>query len=318
MIWFDGRDSYGTPSYYTQQMYSHNTGNYTLKSEVTGNTKNNKLYQSVSRDEETGDIIIKLVNAESREGSVSIDLSALGILGKADITVLSGNDKAAYNSLSDPDNIVPNEIKNADITAKYDYTLPANSFTVIRAHTRVSETASPEPSATATASPTEAPKPTATANPTEAPKPTATASPTEAPKPTATASPTEAPKPTATASPTEAPKPTATANPTEAPKPTATASPTGTPEPISLNVKIVQSGSKATAVYTVPSDENRSFTGFFAEYKDGVLTGILTIPKLAVGENTLEFDYDDGYEYKAFIWDINLSPAVLPAVYNAR
>ena len=75
---------------------------------------------------------------------------------------------------------------------------------------------------------------------------------------------------------------------------------------------------KINAVYTVPETEARALTGYFAEYNDGRLVRVQLIPKLETGSNTLSFDGTDGYDYKAFIWDENQTPAAGCTKYPAE
>lgn len=134
MIWFDGRNSYVSPSYYTQQMYSTNLGDYTVKTDTEGNTEDSKLYQTVSYDEETGDLIIKVVNNKTKAQTVKIDLSSYSLEGTADVTVLAGDDTNAYNDINNPENVVP-ATDTIDTASDFRYEMPANSFSVIRVHT---------------------------------------------------------------------------------------------------------------------------------------------------------------------------------------
>ncbi|HEX3075471.1 MAG TPA: alpha-L-arabinofuranosidase C-terminal domain-containing protein, partial [Lachnospiraceae bacterium] len=70
LIWFDDKDSYATPSYYVQKMYSRHMGDYTLQSKLTDDTEG--LYQTVSFNERGNEIIIKLVNANPDSKEINI------------------------------------------------------------------------------------------------------------------------------------------------------------------------------------------------------------------------------------------------------
>lgn len=67
LIWFDGRKAYATPSYYVQQMFSQNLGDYNIVA-----TKE-ELPAQVSYEEETGELIIKLVNSTDAPMSISLE-----------------------------------------------------------------------------------------------------------------------------------------------------------------------------------------------------------------------------------------------------
>lgn len=133
MIWFDDAESYVSPTYYVQSMYSNNTGDYTLKSSVSQNTET--AYQSVSYDLDTGDIIIKIANPYEHILKVKLSFDAgFKLTGKADIELLTGDDKSAVNSIKNPDNVKSKTLE-ADIINGENCELPPLSFVVIRVHT---------------------------------------------------------------------------------------------------------------------------------------------------------------------------------------
>lgn len=71
LIWFDDATCFGTPSFYVQAMYSHDMGGYVVKSRFDGERE--KIYQTVSYDEETHELIIKLVNYGMDNYVVNVD-----------------------------------------------------------------------------------------------------------------------------------------------------------------------------------------------------------------------------------------------------
>lgn len=132
LIWFDDASSYVTPNYYVQSMYSNNNGDYTLKSSVSSDEK---VYQTVSYDNESGDIIIKLVNPYEYEQRTMISVDdSFALTGNAVQTVLTGENWTDANSMEEPDTIAP---KTADIAFENggDFAVPAKSFLVLRIHT---------------------------------------------------------------------------------------------------------------------------------------------------------------------------------------
>lgn len=133
MIWFDDASSYVTPTYYVQSMYMNNNGDYTLESNVTEST--GKTYQSVSYDEESGDIIIKIANPTEDAQVVNIALDdSFDLEGTASAEVLSGNSLTDVNSIDNSDNVSPEktEISVSDLN---EYSLAPLSFTVLRVRT---------------------------------------------------------------------------------------------------------------------------------------------------------------------------------------
>lgn len=73
MIWFDEAQTYLTPSYYVQQLYSENMGTMTMPMDRQEKTlKELGIYVSVSVDENTKEVIIKAVNKNSTEEQLEI------------------------------------------------------------------------------------------------------------------------------------------------------------------------------------------------------------------------------------------------------
>lgn len=133
MIWFDGSSSYGTPSYYVQQLYAENMGSVTLNTggkekEAAGD----KVYYSLSFREGTGEIIIKIVNAnpDSREIELYPDKQWNGSsVYKA--SVLTGSKPDAVNSIESPNEVIPYTVEgNLAEPVK----IPPYSFMVLRIH----------------------------------------------------------------------------------------------------------------------------------------------------------------------------------------
>ena len=141
MIWFDEATSYGSPSYYVQQMYGQNMGDFTL--ETGGQEKElakEKLYYSVSYAKETDEIIIKIVNGADAEQKVEValgegwnavgaDAQAAGAKKTYRMTLLTCEDKDASNSIEQPCKVAPVKVEGSVTEG---ITLPAHSFAVVR------------------------------------------------------------------------------------------------------------------------------------------------------------------------------------------
>lgn len=131
MIWFDDQICYGTPSYYVQALYAANMGTVTL--DLEGQEKelrNLGLYVNVSLDEKSGDMIIKAVNRTCEDQTLCITSSdAFQLAERMQRIVLTGDDKNGYNSVEEPEKIVPVQIEECFSGS---VKLPAESFTVAR------------------------------------------------------------------------------------------------------------------------------------------------------------------------------------------
>ncbi|MEU7939560.1 Ig-like domain repeat protein [Microbispora bryophytorum] len=89
------------------------------------------LYQVVSKDGDTGDVVIKAVNVQDTAVRSTVDLGTAPIAPKAVVTSLTG-DPAAVNSLTEPTRIAPVEQEVSGFSSAFTYDFPAHSVTFIR------------------------------------------------------------------------------------------------------------------------------------------------------------------------------------------
>jgi len=134
MIWFNNLESFGTPNYYVQKIFSNNKGTdlITITKDGKAVTGQNDLFASAVKDVNTKEVILKIVNTSSSSRDISIDVkgSKLGSKGKA--ITLTGNDKNAENSFQSPTNISPKEDDFKVIGNKVQYEFPAYSVTILK------------------------------------------------------------------------------------------------------------------------------------------------------------------------------------------
>lgn len=139
LIWFDNLRSYGTPNYYVQKMFSTNQGTRQLPVLLDGGTKNgvNDLYTSASVDEQSGELILKVVNTGSGSSEVRITLTGTTGAGKTGTAlVLHSSDLKAENSLDHPTRVAPS-VKQLPIAGdEFAYTFMPHSMTVLRIPSR--------------------------------------------------------------------------------------------------------------------------------------------------------------------------------------
>jgi alpha-L-arabinofuranosidase len=93
------------------------------------------LYASAATDSTTKDLIVKVVNADTKSHETVIHLPGANMTGKCKVTVLTSKHATDENSLAEPAKVVPRtEAASFDgQNLKHDF--PANSFTVLRVHT---------------------------------------------------------------------------------------------------------------------------------------------------------------------------------------
>jgi len=130
LIGYNALNSYGSPSYYAQVMFSTHLGDHILDSNL--DATNPRLFETVSVDSKRHRVIVKLVNGSSQPQAVNIKLSgAKGVHSKAAVTTLSGPTMEATNSITDPKRIVPvvSSINNA--AATFTHTVPAYAIQIL-------------------------------------------------------------------------------------------------------------------------------------------------------------------------------------------
>jgi alpha-N-arabinofuranosidase len=135
MIWFDNLRSYGTPNYYVQKMFSVNKGTRLLPVLLDGSAKNgqSELYASSSLDEQTGEVIMKVVNTAPAAKEVRITLAGVSkVSPTAKTFVLENADLKAENSLDNPMKVVPVERPLQVSSSQFAYSLSPQSLTVLR------------------------------------------------------------------------------------------------------------------------------------------------------------------------------------------
>ncbi len=135
LIWFNNLESYGTPNYYVQKLFSTNPGTNLLS--VTSDDQpligQNDIYASSVIDEEKNEVIIKIVNAGSVEKPVNIALNGAKRIDKnAQWILLNGEDLASENSIENPMNVSPEQKELALKGKNISLDLPSYSLSVIK------------------------------------------------------------------------------------------------------------------------------------------------------------------------------------------
>jgi alpha-L-arabinofuranosidase len=135
LIWVNNLESYGTPNYYVQKLFSLNKGTHTVSALKDGKplTGQDRLYVSAVTDSLTNELVVKVVNASNSPQQAGISLEGCKRLPKeASMTTLQGNDTELVNSISQPKAVAPVESsirlkgKNLALVA------PPNSLVVIK------------------------------------------------------------------------------------------------------------------------------------------------------------------------------------------
>ncbi|BAV05419.1 Alpha-L-arabinofuranosidase [Filimonas lacunae] len=136
LIWVNNLQSYGTPSYYVQQLYSLNKGTSVVPALVNGEALKGQdsLYASAVVDKNTKEIILKIVNASATPQTKDIVVEgAAGLSKNAVLTVLGSQDLYTINSFDNPAAVSP---VTSQVTLsgknKLHYTAAPYTFSVIK------------------------------------------------------------------------------------------------------------------------------------------------------------------------------------------
>jgi alpha-N-arabinofuranosidase len=120
-------------------MFSTNQGTRQLPVLLDGGTKNgvNDLYTSASVDEQSGELILKVVNTGSGSSEVRITLAGASGGGKTGTAlILQSSDLKAENGLDHPTKIAPVVKQLGTAGGEFDYTFMPHSMTVLRIPSR--------------------------------------------------------------------------------------------------------------------------------------------------------------------------------------
>ena len=154
LIGYDALNSYGSPSYYAQKIFSLHQGNEVLATSAKDlptyqwqppANKGSKpgqpllpvrqvksLFYSATRDTKGGKIIVKIVNRADAPQAVKIEISGVkSVAAEGIATVLKADNRDATNSLNDPQHVVPVTENVSGLGANFTRTFPPCSITIL-------------------------------------------------------------------------------------------------------------------------------------------------------------------------------------------
>jgi alpha-L-arabinofuranosidase len=133
LIGYDTLNSYGSPSYYAQVMFSSCVGDHTVNSSLAG--AGERFFYSATAS--PSKVCLKLVNANSVEEPVTITLNGLGPAARtASVSTLRANTTWATNSIKDPKRVVPVTSTLSISGDRIPYVAPAYSIQVLEINLR--------------------------------------------------------------------------------------------------------------------------------------------------------------------------------------
>ncbi len=128
LIGFDALTSYGSPSYYAQQMLATNHGDQVLSASYDGAGGINVVS---TKDSKTGKIYLTVVNPGSAAQSVTVNVAGATVPATGTATVLTSAHPSDTNTISNPANVVPTTSSVTGLGSTFTRTFPAYSVTVL-------------------------------------------------------------------------------------------------------------------------------------------------------------------------------------------
>jgi alpha-L-arabinofuranosidase len=96
---------------------------------------NEPLFACASKEDASGDIILKVVNVFNVDQTVTVELTGANILKNAAGQVMAG-DPNDTNTVENPLHTVPKDFAINDASSTWNHNFPGNSITVIRFKTK--------------------------------------------------------------------------------------------------------------------------------------------------------------------------------------
>jgi alpha-N-arabinofuranosidase len=126
LIGYDAMNSYGSPTYYAQVMFSEHIGDQILNADLGAAAP--KLFYSVTRTSTDGTVYLKLVNASSTPQPLNIQFTGGKAAAGGKLISLSARTTAATNTITQPAVIVPVESGLHDLAS---HTVPGYTIQVL-------------------------------------------------------------------------------------------------------------------------------------------------------------------------------------------
>ena len=149
LIGYDALNSYGSPSYYVQKLFSHYLGNRIVPIEAenipvqeaplgkrdSAMGKKPKtvptIFYSATLSDSTGKLYLKIVNTSADPQKIKININgAKKIFSNAKLSMIKGDHSVATNSITHPENIIPVTSSIKGLKSKFSRTLDAYSVNV--------------------------------------------------------------------------------------------------------------------------------------------------------------------------------------------
>ena len=128
LIGYDTLTSFGGAAYYVQKLFYNNVGDVTVPYEIAGEG----LWAACSKDNKSGELILKLVSRREEPTPLEITLQGVPAVNQTATGWLLTGGMDDVNTVAEPTKVAPKEIKVNVGAPKFTYELPPRSLTVIR------------------------------------------------------------------------------------------------------------------------------------------------------------------------------------------
>ena len=133
LIGYNAISSYGSPSYYTIQLFSRNVGDEILN---VVSSEEKVIQDCATRDRKTGEIFIKLVNPGVTNAVVKIEVKGIASLASKGTAITLQGSPEDTNSINHPQNILPVTTKLRDVKTEFTYTMTPHSIVLLKLKSR--------------------------------------------------------------------------------------------------------------------------------------------------------------------------------------
>ena len=133
LIWFNNLQSYATPNYYVQKLFSNNRGTDLIKISENGNAVKgqNQLFASAVKNDKNNEVIIKIVNTDSQEKLIEINPKNIRLGSNLTKITLTASQLSAENNFQ-TENIKPLEENSVIKKGKFSVQILPNSFILLK------------------------------------------------------------------------------------------------------------------------------------------------------------------------------------------
>ncbi|HET7897143.1 MAG TPA: alpha-L-arabinofuranosidase C-terminal domain-containing protein, partial [Flavisolibacter sp.] len=148
---YNALNSYGSPSYYVQKLFSHYLGDKIVPVTAENIPMQDRpmtrrdsaehitpkpvptVFYSATKDAKTGTIYLKVVNSSGKQQPVEINLKGVTkVAPNASLVIIKGDKPEDTNSITDPEKIVPVNSKITGVAPVFTRTLDPYSVNILQ------------------------------------------------------------------------------------------------------------------------------------------------------------------------------------------